>query len=81
MVLFDNLNREHKLATTAVHTTLVCKVCIRFHYKLAVNIPNLLNIHIFASTNKQADKHTENKAITLSLLCMRAHRVKIKRSL
>jgi len=60
--MFDNLNREHKLATTAVHTTLVCKVYIRFHYKMAVNIPNSLNMHIFASTNKQTDKHTERQS-------------------
>ena len=61
--MFDDLNKEHKLATIAVHTTLrlVCKVYIRFHYKLAVNIPNSLNIHIFC-IHKQADKHTERQS-------------------
>ena len=35
---------------------------MRFHYKLAVNIPNSLNMHIFVSTNKQTDKHTERQS-------------------
>ena len=65
VVLFDNLDREYRLATTDLHTyDSVCKVCIcmRFHYKLAVNIPNSLNMHIFVSTNKQTDKHTERQS-------------------